>query len=148
MESFKLRMSSGGLSANRDNNLTVVRPNYRDAALMASKDEGFISRIRAPLNVSFLNEEGIDGGGVRRDFFTNLFQAYESVIFADRTAFGMTATEVEEDDYAAGLFSSLAIIQEGMYLPFMITALQRGSTSFHSGMNLLGVADVSYKIYL
>lgn len=140
MESLKLNLNLAEYRSGSSNNLNVTRPFFTLAALHASKDANFLSRIHSKMIVTFKGEEqAIDAGGVARDFFSNLFDRLDTFLLKDRHySDEEPGSNIEEMDFAAGLFASIAILQESYYHPFIIEAIRRGFPKFLEGMNQLG----------
>lgn len=65
--------------------LRLNRPYYVKAAVNASQSTQFMASLLSKFVVVFKGKEGVDVGGVRRDFFSHLFHRIENLLIDNRT---------------------------------------------------------------
>lgn len=126
-------------------------------------------KIRLPLKVKFVGEDGMDHGALRLEFLTLLLDDFADTIDATHRLYIQsqisTGSAHEELNtpllnsrlYAFGLFSALAILQCNLLEPFVVTWVTKlatrtagqttvgivGRHSFIQGLEELEVASVS-----
>ncbi len=117
--------------------LRLNRPYYVKAAVNASQSTQFMASILSKFVVVFKGEEGIDVGGVRRDFFSHLFHRMENLLIDNRTYMdGEAGPNLSETEYAAGVFFGIAMLQESIYHPAVMELLKTGGPRFVEGLNV------------
>ena len=135
LEGFKqkIKLTDGS------NVLRLSRPYYVKAAVNASQTAKFMESILSKFVVVFKGEEGVDVGGVRRDFFSHLFHRFVNILIDNRAYMeGEAGTSLSETEYAAGIFFGIAILQEAIYHPATIELLKTGGPRFVEGLNVFG----------
>ena len=122
---------------NTSNTLRLNRPYYVQAAINASQSSQFMQDVRSKLVIVFKGEEGVDGGGLRKDFFSNLFHRFETILVENRRYMEGEPTNVlSEMEFAAGVFSAIAVLQDDFYHPVVIELLKTGGPRFVDGLNV------------
>lgn len=122
---------------NTSNTLRLNRPYYVQAAVNASQSAQFMQDIRSKLVIVYKGEEGVDGGGLRKDFFSNLFYRFETMLVENRRYMeGEPANVLSDMEYAAGVFSAIAVLQDDFYHPVVIELLKIGGSRFVEELNV------------
>lgn len=117
--------------------LRLNGPYYVKAAVNASQSTQFMASLLSKFVVVFKGEEGVDVGGVRRDFFSHLFHRIENLLIDNRTYMdGEAGPSLSETEYAAGFFFGIAMLQESIYHPAVIELLKTGGPRFVEGLNV------------
>ena len=119
-----------------ENVIEVNRPYYLAAALEAVESESFMEKIKKPLKIRYLGEAGVDGGGLRRDYLTNVVNGFE-------TALARSGVQHVEDAmfFTAGVFTAIAVLQENITRKYAINGLT--NSHFVRGLNVMGLGTVS-----
>lgn len=126
----KIKMTNGS------NVLKLSRPYYVKAAVNASQATQFMASLLSKFVVVFKREEGVDVGGVRRDFFSHLFHRFENLLIDNRIYMKGEGDTLSETEYAAGIFFGIAMVQEKIYHPAVIELLKSGGLKFVEGLNV------------
>lgn len=96
-----------------------------------------MNALKSKLVIVFKGEEGVDIGGVRLDFFTHLFHRFEKNLTHHRACLeGEPGDQLSKMEYAAGVFSGIAITQDGFLHPVMIELIKLAGPRFLEGLNL------------
>ncbi|XP_045031484.1 uncharacterized protein LOC123473911 [Daphnia magna] len=126
----KIKMTNGS------NVLKLSRPYYVKAAVNASQATQFMASLLSKFVVVFKGEEGVDVGGVRRDFFSHLFHRFENLLIDNRVYMKGEGDTLSETEYAAGIFFGISMVQEKIYHPAVIELLKSGGLKFVEGLNV------------
>jgi len=119
------------------NVLRLNRPYYVKAAVNASQSSQFMDSLLSKFVVVFKGEEGVDVGGVRRDFISHLFHRFENLLIDNRVYVeGEVGHSLSETEYAAGVFFGIGMLQEALYHPAIIELLKTGGPRFVEGLNV------------
>ncbi|KAI9565133.1 hypothetical protein GHT06_008904 [Daphnia sinensis] len=126
----KIKMTNGL------NMLRLNRPYYVKATVNASQATQFMASLLSKFVVVFKGEEGVDVGGVRRDFFSHLFHRFKNLLIDNRAYMKGEGDTLSETEYVAGIFCGIAMVQEKIYHPAVIELLKSGGPKFVEGLNV------------
>lgn len=98
--------------------------------------ESFMDKIKKPLKIRYTGEAGVDGGGLRRDYLTNVVNGLETAL-ARRGAQREVAVL-----FTAGVFTAIAVLQENITRRHAINGLS--NSHFFRGLNVMGLGDISH----
>lgn len=107
------------------------------AAIDATQSQQFMTNVKSKLIVVYRDEEGLDTGGVRRDFFSHFFHQVESIIIDNRSYMEASSKNLlGQMEFAAGVFAAIAVLQDEIYHPAIVELLKVAGPRYLEGLNL------------